>query len=261
MPYMQLLKEYKENKMNLEVLVSTMNKNEKEIIELINKMNITGRAIIVNQINKKATESNEKLRTNNQKRFSVIYDNKKGLSRSRNIALKKSRADIVLLADDDVRYQKDYEKTILKAYEENPTADAIAFYVESLNPKRKVRKLKTGKMGFINIFRVSSFQLTFKLESIKKYNLKFDENFGAGTENYCGEETIFLSDCLRKKLKLFYIDKKIGEVEQKESSWYEGINSKYLNVEKQCFKRISPKWWWILWIQFVIRKYPKRLID
>ena len=111
------------------------------------------------------------------------------------------------------------------------------------------------------IFRVSSFQLTFKLESIKKYNLKFDENFGAGTENYCGEETIFLSDCLRKKLKLFYIDKKIGEVEQKESSWYEGINRKYLNVEKQCFKRISPKWWWILWIQFVIRKYPKRLMS
>ena len=95
--------------MNLEVLVSTMNKNEKEIIELINKMNITGKAIIVDQINKKATESNEKLKANNQKRFSVIYDNKKGLSRSRNIALKKSRADIVLLADDDVRYQKDYE--------------------------------------------------------------------------------------------------------------------------------------------------------
>lgn len=271
MPSMPLLKEYKENKMNLEVLVATMNRNRQEIIKLINKMHITGKAIIVDQISEDAITEKIKLNKNKQlnkiykgklKSHKIIYDRKKGLSRSRNLALGKAKAEIVLLADDDVIYQKDYERIIVNAYQKNPSADMIAFYVESLNPKRKVRKLKTGKIGWIKIFRVSSFQLTFKLESIKKNNLKFDENFGAGTQNYCGEETIFLSDCLRKKLKLIYIDKKIGEVEQKDSSWYEGISRKYITVEKECFKRIAPKWWWGLWFQFLIRKIlPIRLSE
>lgn len=36
---------------------------------------------------------------------------------------------------------------------------------------------------------------------LKKYNLHFHENFGPGTENYCGKDTIFLMEMLDKKVK------------------------------------------------------------
>lgn len=236
--------------MNLEVLISTMNIKTKEDNEnLINKMNINGKSLTISQTDKTGHEEGKNR---------VIYDNRKGLSKSRNIALKNTDADIVLLADDDVIYEENYKEIVKKAYKENPDADMIAFYVRSLNDKRKTRKLKTGKLGWVRIFKVSSFQLSFKRNSIN--NMQFDENFGAGTKNYCGEETIFLSDCLRKGLKLIYVDEKIGEVEQKESSWYNGFNKELILVEKECFKRIAPKIWWVLWIQFIIRKGIKSLL-
>lgn len=227
--------------MDLQVLISTMNINSQAENEtLLKHMNVQGNSLTVSQTHKSGKENN------------LIYDNKIGLSRSRNIAINNAACDILLIADDDVVYNDNYEETIKQAYKENPEADMIAFYVESMNPKRKVRKLRSGKIGWIRIFRVSSFQLTFKANSIK--GMKFDENFGAGTDLFCGEETIFLSECLRKKMKLIYIDKKIGKVKQEKSTWYTGINKKFMNVQKQIFKRISPKFWWFLYIQFIIRK-------
>ena len=175
--------------MNLEVLISTMNidsQNENE--KLVKDMNITGKSLTISQCGK-----NGDVKGKNR----IIYDNKKGLSRSRNMAVENAVGNIIL------------------------------------------RKLKSGKIGWIRIFRVCSFQLTFKRASIIKNNLKFDEDFGAGSQNYCGEETIFLSDCLRKNMKLTYVDRKIGEVEQKESTWYKGFSKEYMQVEKECFKRIA----------------------
>lgn len=235
--------------MELEVLISTMNINSnRENQKLIKKMNIEGKSLTISQTNKKGKEG-----VKNR----VIYDNTRGLSKSRNLGINNADSDIILLADDDVIYVPNYNEIIKKEYEKNPDADMIAFYVKSKNPERKVRKLRSGKIGWIRIFRVSSFQLTFKLDSIKNNELKFDENMGAGTENYCGEETIFLSECLRKKMKLLYVDEKIGEVEQKNSTWYQQWGREYLAVEKKCFQRIAPKWWWLLWIQFLIRKGAK----
>lgn len=229
----------------LQVLISTQNlQNDVQVDKLLKNMNVTSNYLIVNQtMNNKCNIENS----------NVITKFEKGLSKSRNTAIQNSNADIILLADDDMVYENDYEEKILRAYKNNPEADMIAFYVKSRNSERRVRNLISGKIGWIRIFRVSSFQLSFRKNSIK--GLKFDENFGTGTKNFCGEETIFLSDCLRKGLKLIYVDEKIGEVEQKESSWYKGVNKELILVEKECFKRIAPKIWWLLWVQYIIRKW------
>ena len=62
--------------MNLEVLISTMNigsQNENE--KLVKDMNITGKSLTISQCGK-----NGDVKGKNR----IIYDNKKGLSRSRN---------------------------------------------------------------------------------------------------------------------------------------------------------------------------------
>ena len=91
--------------MEIEILLSTMNlKNEEEVKKLVNKMNIKTGVVVINQINK------------NIKKFDYIDNNirsysfyEKGLSISRNRALENANEDILILADDDVKKEDDYE--------------------------------------------------------------------------------------------------------------------------------------------------------
>lgn len=230
--------------MNIEVLLSTMNLHkDKEVDSFIKTTNINTKYLIINQ-NENKTEIKNK---------NVISINEKGLSKSRNLAIKKSKADIVILADDDVIYENDYEETIKKAYKENPKADIICFYVESKNKKRKVKRIVGKNVGKLKIMRISSFQITMKKDKIKE--IKFDENFGSSAKYDRGEEAIFLKDCLEKGLKIIYINKKIAQVEQSKSTWFKGFTKEYFLAQGKVFKRLYPKHYKLICYQFAIRKY------
>lgn len=233
--------------MKLEVLVSTMNlKNEEETETLIKKMHIQGKAVVINQI----TAQNIAKTTKEDGSFRVYSYNEKGLSKSRNIAIDKLEADIGVIADDDVIYNEKYEETITKAYEKYPDADIIAFYVQSKNESRPIRKQKTHKVNFITAMRIRSVQITLKKES----KIKFDEEFGIGSKYNRGEENIWLYDCMKSGKKVYYINEEIGEVLQKQSSWYSGMDEEFLKSEGAVFYRISKKFYWILDLQYAIRK-------
>ena len=59
----------------------------------------------------------------------------------------------------------------------------------------------------------------------------FNQQFGAGTENYSGEDTLFLSEMLKKKLKFYFSPFAIGELNSEQSSWYEGFTEKFFYVK------------------------------
>ena len=157
----------------------------------------------------------------------------------------------LLFSDDDLVYEKDYKDIIEESYKKYKKADIICFHVESKN--RKIKKLKTGKIGLFRIMKISSFQISIKKDSIK--NIRFDENFGAGKIYDRGEETIFLRDCLKAGLKIIFVNKKIGSVEQKESTWFKGFTKDYLYKKGKVLKRIYPKIYSFIILQFAIRKY------
>lgn len=232
----------------LQVLLSTMNlKNDKEVNNLIEKMNIQSDYLIINQTNLYTSIKNKK----------VITVNEFGLSKSRNLAIKNSTEKYIILSDDDVKYIDNYEKIILDTYKKYPKADCICFWVESENKNRIVQRIKSGKIGILKIMKIASFQITIKREKANK--IPFDKNFGAGTKLNRGEETIFLRECIRKGYNIRFENIKIGEVNQAVSTWYKGINKEYLNIQGQVFKRIYPVLYPLVNIQFVIRK--RKLID
>ena len=51
----------------------------------------------------------------------------RGLSKSRNLAIKNAIGDICLIADDDVVLEKDFHESILSSYESLSDADLISF--------------------------------------------------------------------------------------------------------------------------------------
>ena len=237
--------------MDIEVLISTMNiKSKEQHKKLIDKMNIKGSSIVINQCPNDEIMVQD-ISNGKNKIFSYC---EKGLSRSRNAAIKKCSSSIALLADDDMSYVDNYESIIKYAYKKYNDADIIAFYVSSDNRNNVKPKLKEGRISVLDSFKIQSVQLSFKTESIKKKNITFDEKFGAGSSLYMGEENIFLSDCLRSKLKIYSYPKEIAHLENRESTWFKGYDEEYFKIKGSCFYRINKRWWLLLCLQFIIRK-------
>lgn len=235
--------------MKIEVLISTMNQKD---MQLINKMNINTDAIIINQSNFFNFEEVEM----DDKVIKMFSFNERGIGKSRNNALMRSTGDICLLADDDMIYVDNYENIVLEAFRENPKADIIVFNVPSKNIERPTVKItKNTKLNFMNLGRFGAVNIAFKRNSILKANASFSLLFGGGAEYSAGEDSLFLFDCLKKGLLIYSSTKKIADVNQDTSTWFEGFNKKYF-FDKGVFFASLSKWFsYFLTLQFALRKY------
>ncbi|MBO0459362.1 glycosyltransferase family 2 protein [Enterococcus hulanensis] len=235
--------------MRMEVLIATMKRNS---LDFLDEMNIKTDSIIVNQLGKIQLNSNEY----KGNKLTIKNSLEKGLSKSRNLALSLSTADICLIADDDIKYVPDYEKIILDTYNEYPEADIIAFQVDRVGGERA--KLFRSTMHWENrfsLFKISSVEISFKRKSIEQKKLSFNELIGAGTKFGQGEESVFLTDAYNNGLKILYVPIKIGETDISDSSWFTGYDIDYFNAKGVSFYLMNPRWYSIFFIQFIIRKY------
>ncbi len=235
--------------MKVDVLLSCMNQDKPG--SLAKKLGIKS-GIVINQITKKSI----KPINDNKETIKIFSYLEKGLSRSRNKAISHSKADVCLLADDDVFYVNNYQDIVLNAYNKYKDADLIAFHLISDDPSWRKKKLKEGRLGKFRIMKISSVQISLKRSSILSKKIKFDEKFGAGTENYMGEENIFLMDCYRAGLKIYYLPVLIARLKDSgKSTWFRGFDDKYFFVRGKTFKRMFPILWPMMILQFALRKY------
>lgn len=233
-----------------EVLVSSMNRTKKELKKLIEDMKIKSDAIIINQIPEKKISFTNEICDNKH----IISVKEKGLSKSRNLAIMNAKNDICIIADDDLVYEDNYQELILDQYKLHPDADIIAFVVDNEDENRKKRILKEGRVGYIKSMKLQSVQITFKRKSILDFNINFDENFGIGAKYYWGEENIFLFDCLRKKLKIYYVPIKIGTLKLEESMWNKDNTPNHYMIQGAIYYRMSKFLYPLLILQFGLRK-------
>ena len=159
-----------------------------------------------------------------------VCTTERGLSKSRNMAISYAPDDsICLISDDDEFFVDDIEKIVTNAYIENPKAALIAFALirKDLENGKEYPAEKTN-LGFVQILKTSSQQISFKKQACRSSNICFDENMGSGTGNGGGEENKFLLDFRRAGLKLCYIPQIIATVLPGESKWFHGYDEKYL---------------------------------
>ena len=57
----------------------------------------------------------------------VLKQNSVGLASNRNFAIKHAKADLLVISDDDTRYEPCYIDNIRQAFEDNPEANIITF--------------------------------------------------------------------------------------------------------------------------------------
>lgn len=237
--------------MKVQYLVSTMDRTDTSIVK---DMNIQSDVIVVNQNNDMEGVIEYEENGIKVKMISVID---RGLSKSRNIVLDNASAKYCMISDDDVIYYDKAHDVIAWHHEKYPDYDIIAFNIKYFKDNL-IQKNKTMKLNWLTSMKLSSPQLSFKLDAIKKHNLRFNPNFGAGTKTFiCGEENIFLYDCMKLGMKILYVPVTIGEVNGRESTWFRGFNEVYFRTKGATFEALSSKASWLFMLQFAIRKYSK----
>lgn len=233
--------------MDFEILISTMYKDTSQVAAMLANMNVSCDALVVVQGD---TDGANEIELQNGK-ARIVFTKERGLSKSRNMALINSKANIVLLSDDDLYYYDNFNKTILDSFNKNNGFDFIIFNLDNYN---KTYPNKKKKVFFHNVLGFSSCQIAFKRQSVLDKNLQFNENFGTGSGVYSsGEENIFLAKCY-KCFKMLYVPTKILKRLPSDSSWFTGYNEKYLFDRGAIFYAISNKLVWLLILQFAVRR-------
>ena len=135
---------------------------------------------------------------------SIVEDNGKGLARSRNIALENATADLLVITDDDNRYDTAAIELIRNAFEKHPMAGLIQFQALSMEGK-PLRNYPAFPYTYETRPRGTYF-CSVELVMRRKANLpRFDERFGLGAELGCGEEEVFVHEAVKRGVKMIYV--------------------------------------------------------
>lgn len=237
--------------MNLQVLVSCMHQVDHSLLK---KMNIQTDAIIINQCD---SFNFEKSNYNNNQIYFYSFA-ERGVGLSRNNALMRATADICLFADEDVTYIDGYKNIVLQAFKDNPEADIILFNVPSTNPNRPTYIIKKNmRVRWYNCLRYGAVNIAVRTHKLKRANVYFSLLFGGGAKYSAGEDSLFLSECIRNGLKVYSVPTKIGYVNQKDSTWFNGYSNKYFLDKGAFYYFLSKRWAKLLCLQFVFRHRKK----
>lgn len=235
--------------MNVEVLVATMNQVNYDLIE---RMNIKTNAIISNQCDKNSISSF----TYKGKQIKYLSFAERGVGLNRNNALMRATGDICLIADDDMEYVEDYEQIVIKAFKENPDADVIIFNLYEENTTRYIIKKKRYKINNFNYTKFGAARIAIRRESIIKNGIFFNLCFGGGAKYSAGEDTLFLKDCIQKKMKIIGVQDYIAYLkEDRPSTWFNGYTEKLLMDSGAAYSLLFKRTFNLRAAYFCIKRY------
>ena len=225
--------------MKLEVLLSVMNLDKKDL----DKMNITSKCIVINQCGKNDYEK--------YKNFDIFSYDEIGTANSRNRGLEQISEDIILLCDDDVVYERDYEKKVIEEFKNNENADMIIFNVVNVFRNKRINK-KSKRLHIYNSLNYAAYNVAFRRKSLG--NIRMNTLFGPGSKYKSGgDDTLFIVDFLKNKLKIYSSNKTIGKITNDDSTWFKGYNEKYFFDKGALFTAINYRFRKILMLQYLLR--------
>lgn len=235
--------------MTLQVLISTVDQKDFSLLE---KMNIQSDAVVVNQCDKNMVEDF----VFRGHRIKWISMSGRGVGLSRNSALAYADADIVLWADDDMVYFEGYREKVLRAFQENPKADIICFNLNIYQGNILIDgnyHTKKKRLSLINCMRYGAPAVSARRKVILKNNLSFSLLFGGGAEFSSGEDSLFLCDCVKKKLYLLADPEVLANVYNQDSTWFCGYTDKFFTDKGVFYCVAFPHLYYILFMYYAIR--------
>jgi hypothetical protein len=162
----------------------------------------------------------------------------KGVAKSRNVVLKNTETRYLLFADDEIVFLSNGIKSAVSYLEANPDCDLVlAQAVDTKGALRKAYPKGITKLTKFNSAKAATYEMIVRVDSARNKGVAFDENFGAGVENYLGDEYIFITDLLKKGGTATFLPITIA-VHPEESSGSRWGTESDLRARAQVFQRV-----------------------
>lgn len=206
--------------MTLQTLVSTVQQNMDTIAET---MRLDSDAIVINQCDVNSYTEYEY----NGNKICCYSFNERGVGLSRNNALLRSSSDIILFSDEDIRYKEGYAKTVIGEFEKRPKADMLLFNFDVIEERRTYNIESESRVTWLNCGRYPTYCIAVRREAVIKANITFNLLFGGGAPYSCGEDSLFIMECIKKGLRVYALPITLGAEEPRPSTWFSGYNKKF----------------------------------
>jgi len=204
----------------LEMIISAVDQN---VTTLAAAMNVECDAIIINQCHEYAYSEY----AYKKHKIRCFHCDERGVGRSRNIGLTHCEKDIILFSDEDIVYKDNYAKMILEQFDKHPKADMLMFNVKQSEGRETYYNTRFGRVRWYNYGRYPAYSIAVRKESILKAGVTFSRFFGGGAKYSNGEDSLFIKECLDKKLKIYHTNLTIGSEIGRKSTWFDGYTDKF----------------------------------
>lgn len=235
----------------VQILCATMHQSD---LSKVGQMHITGcDAVLANQADSFGyCEKNVDGFT-----VQMITTATRGVGKNRNLALAFSSGDILLFADDDLTYEADAIETVARAFRSLPDAEMIVFGIRYVRDgaEFRTRVPKTGRLPFLKALRYGTCAIAVRRDSLLRYNLHFTELFGGGCLYSYGEDTDFIVQCYRSRMRVCGWGEVIATTCKDSSTCFTGYGEKYY-FDKGALARNSLG---IMALPYALRMVSKRL--
>lgn len=136
----------------------------------------------------------------------VVHDDGIGAARSRNVVLDHATGRYVLFADDDAQPLTDGVERAIRVLEDDPDLSILQGRAvdESGRPRKPYPRRRT-RLHRWNAGKVGTIELLVRRADVDARGVRFDERFGAGTEQPLGDEYVFVADALRAGLRAEFV--------------------------------------------------------
>jgi glycosyltransferase involved in cell wall biosynthesis len=173
-----------------------------------------------------------------EKSAKIIEMRSVGVAKSRNAAIERASGKYLLFADDDITFSEAGIVEAVEYFEANPDcAIALTQAKDDSGALRKEYFKEVKPLRLTNSARAATYELIIRVDAFREKGIKFDENFGAGAENYLGDEYIFISDALRAGLKGVHLPVVLA-THPTESSGSRWGSEQDLSARQKVFSRV-----------------------
>lgn len=121
-----------------------------------------------------------------------------GVAKSRTRVIWLAGSEYLVFADDDIEFSETGLQDAINYLDNHSKLSLLLAQAQDPSGRLRKRYPKAAKkLGLFNSARAATYEMIIRVDAIRQFGVVFDENFGAGSENYLGDEYIFIADLLR----------------------------------------------------------------
>lgn len=239
---------------SVEVAVATVELRDPE--QLFDALGLGGQGVellIINQLHSPEAKAPDAA---NGSGWRIFNYRERGLSRSRNRALSHARGDILLLADEDIRYRDGFAEVVRAEFGRYPEAAGVSFRFEERSQGALAKGYPAVAMrhSWLSVAALSSIELALQPSRLGDH--RFDERFGLGAQFPSGEEAVLCSDLLRAGAELWSVPKTICS-HLGASSGHRVWDAPTRQAKGALMRRLAPRSWPLWLFALAVTKYSR----